>query len=108
MGGMASGGTGGTGGGGSSGSGGGGTGQVGKGDCATTPQFQVGAGTKYAKDALVVAVCTTGTPCTQEQPALQTGKQYEFKCLDEYNCGTQDPGTTNWSVPPWKVTKACE
>jgi hypothetical protein len=67
-----------------------------------------GPATKYAKDAKVVATCSTGTPCTQAQPPLQTGKSYEFNCLDQYNCGTQDPGTTNWAQPPWAVTKACE
>jgi hypothetical protein len=97
--------------GGSSGSGGGGgTGQVGKGDCAGTPVFEAGAQDKYAKDALVVAVCMGGTTCTQEIPPLEQGKQYEFKCLDEFNCGRADtnPATTNWAVPCWKVTRACE
>ena len=106
-----SGGTGGTGGtGGSSGSGGGGTGQVGQGDCAGTPGFVAGAQDKYAIGALVVAVCMGGTTCTQELPPLVQGKQYEFKCLDQYNCGRADtnPATTNWAVPCWKVTRACE
>jgi hypothetical protein len=111
-GGKSSGGSAGTGGtAGSSGSGGsGGTGQVGTGDCAGTPVFEAGAATKYAKDALVVAVCMGGTTCTQEVPPLTQGKQYEFKCVDEYNCGRTEtnPATTNWSTPPWKVTRACE
>jgi hypothetical protein len=111
-GGKSSGGSAGTGGtGGSSGSGGGGgTGQVGEGDCAGTPVFEAGAAMKYGKNALVVAVCMGGTTCTQEMPPLTQGKQYEFKCLDEYNCGRADtnPATTNWATPCWKVTRACE
>jgi hypothetical protein len=108
-GGNASAGAGGTGG--SSGSGGGGgTGQVGTGDCAGTPVFEAGAQTKYAIGALVVAVCMGGTTCTLEKPPLTQGKQYEFECLDAFNCGRADtnPATTNWAVPCWKVTRACE
>ena len=42
---------------------------------------------------------------TQAQPPLVTGKPYELKCLDTYNCNTQDPGTTNWADPPWARPK---
>ena len=81
---------------------------VGTGSCSSTPLFAMGPSTKYAKDAKVVDVCSGGTPCTQAQPALENGKSYEFSCLDEYNCGVVDPGTTNWAIPPWAVSKACE
>ncbi len=92
--------------GGSAGSGG--SGPVGSGDCEGTEPFMAGSGSKYAKDALVVAVCAGGTPCLMAMPPLTDGKTYEFKCLDQFNCGGQNPGTTNWSQPPWSVTKACE
>lgn len=82
-------------------------GALGTGDCDGVAAFAVGASTKYALDAKVVATCTVGTPCTLEQPPLQTGKVYEFSCKDQFNCGGQDPGTTNWAQPPWKVTRAC-
>jgi hypothetical protein len=94
--------------GGSSGSGGSGGAPVGPGDCSGTPVWSPGAGTKYAADEKVVATCDGGTPCTQAQPPLEDGKAYEFKCLDQFNCGGVDPGSTNWSDPPWEATKACE
>jgi hypothetical protein len=94
--------------GGSSGSGGSGGAPVGPGDCSGTPVWSSGAGTKYAADEKVVATCDGGTPCTQAQPPLEDGKAYEFKCLDQFNCGGVDPGSTNWSDPPWEATKACE
>jgi hypothetical protein len=97
-----------SGGGGAGGGGGSGGTPVGSGDCADTPLFQVGPATKYAKMDKVVSTCTVGTPCTLANPPGVSGKQYEFSCLDEYNCGTQDPGSTNWSQPPWQMTKACE
>lgn len=81
---------------------------VGTGSCADTPAFVAGDGSKYAKDALVFAVCKGGTPCTLAKPPLTDGKTYEFKCLDQYNCGKENPGTTNWGMPPWVATKACE
>lgn len=87
----------------------GGTGVVvGTGDCAGTPAFVLGASTKYAAGAKVVATCNGGTPCTLAKPAGQNGKQYEFSCKDMYNCGGQDPATTNWAQPPWELTKVCE
>jgi len=81
---------------------------VGSGSCADTPAFVAGDGSKYAKDATVFAVCNGGTPCTLAKPPLTDGKTYEFKCLDQYNCGKENPGTTNWGMPPWVATKACE
>ncbi|RYZ04066.1 MAG: hypothetical protein EOO73_25805 [Myxococcales bacterium] len=104
MGGTTAGGTGGTAAGGSSA----GSPPVGTGDCAGTPAFELGSGSKYALNAAVVAVCSGGTPCTLAMPPLTAGKTYEFKCKDQYNCGAQDPGKTNWSQPPWVVSKACE
>jgi hypothetical protein len=77
------------------------------GSCSGTAAFAVGAGNKYDTAAKVVAVCSGGTPCTLATPAGAAGKTYEFSCLDKYNCGTQDPGTTNWAQPPWQLTKAC-
>lgn len=94
--------------GGSGGSGGSGGAPVGPGDCSGTPVWSLGAGTKYEADEKVVATCDGGTPCTQAQPPLEDGKAYEFKCLDQFNCGGVDPGSTNWSDPPWEATKACE
>jgi hypothetical protein len=103
MGGTSSGGAAGT-----TGSGGsGGSVVVGSGSCSGTATFAVGLGTKYAANAKVVAVCMGGTPCTLAMPAGTAGKMYEFSCLDQYNCGGQDPGTTNWGQPPWQLTKAC-
>ncbi len=64
--------------------------------------------TKYALGAKVVATCNGGTPCTLAKPAGQNGKSYEFSCTDQYNCGGQDPATTNWAQPPWQMTKACD
>ncbi|HYJ07448.1 MAG TPA: hypothetical protein VEX18_00525 [Polyangiaceae bacterium] len=107
-GGSASGGKAGSGGSSGSGSGGSGGAPVGPGDCSGTPVWSLGAGTKYAADEKVVATCDGGTPCTQAQPPLEDGKAYEFKCLDQFNCGGVDPGSTNWSDPPWEATKACE
>ena len=100
-------GTGGKGTAGSAGSGGGsaGSGEIGTGSCADTPAFKVGT---YALNAKVFATCNGGTPCTLPKPPLTNGKSYEFKCTDQYNCGGQDPGTTNWGQPPWAVTQACE
>ena len=69
--------------------------------------FVVGPGNSYATAAKVVAVCNGGTPCTMASPAGAAGKTYEFSCLDQYNCGSQNPGTTNWAQPPWQLTKAC-
>jgi hypothetical protein len=83
-------------------------GAVGTGSCTGTAAFAVGAGNKYAMGAKVVATCNGGTPCTLAKPAGQNGKSYEFSCMDMYNCGTQDPATTNWAQPPWQMTKACE
>jgi len=105
MSGSSSGGKGGTG---SGGAGTAGSGPVGTGSCAGTAAWAAGAGDKYAKDAKVTAVCNDGTPCTLAQPPLTKGKTYEFKCLDQYNCGGQDPGSTNWGQPPWEATKLCE
>jgi hypothetical protein len=62
----------------------------------------------YATGAKVVATCNGGTPCTLAKPPGQNGKTYEFSCVDMYNCGSQDPGMTNWAQPPWQMTKACE
>lgn len=101
-------GSGGKGGTGSGGTGTAGSGPIGTGTCAGTAAWASGAGNKYAKDAKVTAVCNDGTPCTLAQPPLTKGKTYEFKCLDEYNCGGQDPGSTNWAQPPWAATKLCE
>jgi hypothetical protein len=81
---------------------------VGTGSCEGTPGFVLGAGNKYAAGAKVVATCNGGTPCTLAKPAGQNGKQYEFSCKDMYNCGGQDPATTNWAQPPWDLTKVCE
>jgi hypothetical protein len=81
---------------------------VGTGSCAGTDAFMMGMGNKYAMGAKVVATCNGGTPCTLAQPAGEKGKMYEFSCTDMYNCGTQDPATTNWAQPPWQLTKACE
>lgn len=108
-GGKASGGSGGsTGSSGASGSGGsGGSVVVGTGSCDGTAAFVAGTGNKYAKGAKVTDVCMGGTPCTLAMPAGTTGKTYEFSCLDQYNCGAQDPGSTNWSQPPWQLTTAC-
>jgi hypothetical protein len=83
-------------------------GAVGTGSCTGTAAFAVGAGNKYAVGAKVVATCNGGTPCTLAKPAGQNGKMYEFSCTDMYNCGTQDPATTNWAQPPWQMSKACE
>lgn len=103
-----SGGSGGKATGGSAGTGGSsaGSGPIGTGSCADTPAFVLN--TKYALNAKVFASCSGGTPCTSAMPPLANGKSYEFKCLDEFNCGGQNPGTTNWSQPPWAVTQACE
>jgi hypothetical protein len=100
-------GTGGNSGASSGGSGSGGS-PVGPGDCSDTPLFMAGPADKYALNAKVVATCNGGTPCTQEEPPLQQGKAYEFNCIDQYNCGREDPATTNWSTPPWDAVKACE
>ena len=62
----------------------------------------------YTAGTKVVAMCSGGTPCTLAKPAGQNGKTYEFSCSDQFNCGAQNPGTTNWSQPPWQMTKACE
>lgn len=87
----------------------GGTGVVvGTGSCEGTPGFVLGASTKYAAGAKVVATCNGGTPCTLAMPPAQNGKQYEFSCKDMYNCGGQDPAVTNWAQPPWDLTKVCE
>ncbi len=96
--------------GGSAGAGGGTAGSppVGTGDCAGTPAFVKGATDKYALDAKVIAVCAGGTPCINAMPPLAAGKTYEFKCVNQYNCGGEDPGSTNWSQPPWAASKACE
>jgi len=75
---------------------------------AGTAAFAAGSGDKYMVGAKVTAVCSGGTPCTQASPAGASGKTYEFSCLDRYNCGTQDPGKTNWSTPPWQLSQACE
>jgi hypothetical protein len=83
-------------------------GSVATGSCTGTAAFVLGAGNKYAVGAKVVATCKGGTPCTLAKPAAETGKSYEFSCTDMYNCGTQDPATTNWSTPPWQLSKACE
>jgi len=111
----ASAGSGGTGSGGKAGSnaggsaGAGGTGVVvGTGSCSGTPAFALGASTKYAAGAKVVATCNGGTPCSLAKPAGQNGKQYEFSCTDQYNCGGQDPAISNWAQPPWNLTKVCE
>jgi hypothetical protein len=93
---------------GASGSGGsGGSVVVGTGSCEGTAAFELGAGNKYAANAKVVAVCMGGTPCTLANPAGTAGMTYEFSCTDQYNCGGQDPGKTNWAQPPWQLTKAC-
>lgn len=101
----------GAGGGGSGGKGGsggsGGSGGQATGSCAGIAPFVAGTNTKYALDARVTAVCNGGTPCTQHQPPGQNGKTYEFKCLDQYNCGNQDPATNNWAVPPWDIVQEC-
>ncbi len=83
-------------------------GAVGTGSCAGTQAFVAGASTKYAMGAKVVATCNNGTPCTLANPLGQNGKTYEFSCLDMYNCGGQDPATTNWAQPPWQLTATCE
>ena len=83
-------------------------GSVGSGSCDGTAAFAAGSGDKYMVGAKVTAVCSGGTPCTQASPAGASGKTYEFSCLDRYNCGTQDPGKTNWSTPPWQLSQACE
>lgn len=106
-GGSAGGGRGGSGGSGG-GSGGSGGSPVGPGDCSDTAVWSMGAGSKYAAGATVVATCNGGTPCTQAQPPLEDGAAYEFECTDQFNCGLVDPGSTNWSDPPWAATKACE
>lgn len=78
-------------------------GSVGAGDCEGVDFFELGTGSEYAQGDTVVATCSGGTPCA----GLEDGEDYEFTCLDQYNCGSQDPGTTNWSVPPWEVVQAC-
>jgi hypothetical protein len=103
--GTSAGGKGGTGGSGGSSTGGGGSPPVGTGSCADTPAYVKGT---YALNTLVFATCNGGTPCTKPMPALTSGKTYEFKCLDQYNCGNENPGSTNWTDPPWQATKACE
>jgi hypothetical protein len=76
---------------------------VGTGDCVGVDGFVLGTGNAYAMGDTVVATCAGGTPCA----GLDAGESYEFTCLDQYNCGTQNPGTTNWSDPPWEVVQAC-
>ncbi len=78
-------------------------GTVGSGDCAGVDGFVLGGGSDYAEGATVVSTCAGGTPCA----GLSDGEMYEFSCIDQYNCGTQDPGKTNWSDPPWEVVQAC-
>lgn len=76
-------------------------GTVGTGDCAGVEQFVAGASTKYAQGAKVVDECATSIPCTGKSGL------HEFTCNDQYNCGGQDPGTTNWSQSPWLLSKEC-
>lgn len=75
-----------------------------EGVCAGVDPFVPGLGHKYALDDTVIAMCAGGTLCAE----LIDGEPYEFTCLDQYNCGTQNPGTSDWSDPPWAVVRLCD
>jgi len=75
---------------------------VGTGSCEGVPIWSNGV----SDDS--VATCTA-----MSQVCIQTGgevgKTYKFTCTVDHkpNCGTQDPGSTNWADPPWAVVEEC-
>ncbi len=82
-----------------------GTGGAMPGECLGIDPFQAGAGNKYALNAQVTDICNGGRPCSDGGGI--TGLRYEFKCLDQHNCGSEAPGTTYWAQPPWQLVAEC-
>ncbi len=77
-------------------------------DCTGKPAYSVDWVWSQG-NGQVTAVCSTGTPCTQGSPAATSGKTYLFECTHSHkpNCQGQDPGTMNWSDPPWTRVGEC-
>jgi hypothetical protein len=86
------------------------------GECAGYPAYSAswmpGADSESNK---VVSTCGNGTPCCVTPGCNPTvdpvvSGPHLFECTADHkpNCTSQDPGTMNWSTPPWTRLGPCE